>query len=96
MSLREKILADQKYAMKERAEAKLATLRMLWSAVRNAEIDNNHKELRDEEIQKIVAKQIKQLKDVVEYSTKGGRQDLVDKAKAETAVLQGYLPEQIA
>ncbi len=95
MPLRETILSAQKEAMKNREEAKLAVLRMLWSAIRNKEIDNAHTELTEEEILKVVAKQIKQLKDVIEYATKGKRQDLVDKAKTEIAVLQVYLPEQI-
>lgn len=96
MSLREKILEDQKNAMKEHAEAKLATLRMLWSAIRNAEIDNGHKELTDGEIHKVVATQVKQLKDAMADFSKGGRQDLVVKAEAEVKVLSEYQPVQIS
>lgn len=96
MPLRVNILDAQKDAMKEKAEARLATLRMLWSTIRNQEIDKGHKELTDEEIQKIVATQIKQLKDAISDFTKGGRADLVAKAEAEIKILQAYLPEQMS
>ncbi len=95
MSLREKILSDQKNAMKEHAEARLATLRMLWSAIRNAEIDNTHKEMAEEGIQKIVGTQIKQLRDAMADFQRGGRQDLVAKAEAEVKVLSEYQPAQM-
>lgn len=96
MLLREKILLDQKEAMKERAEVRLETLRMLWSAIRNAEIDKGHKELTDLEVQKVAATQMKQLKDANLDFSKGGRQDLVEKTNAEIEILQTYLPEQLS
>jgi len=95
MSLRETILSAQKEAMKNRDESRVAILRMLWSAIRNAEIDNGHKELSDEEIQKVISTQIKQQKDAIVDFTRGNRQDLVDKANSEIAVLQSYMPEQM-
>lgn len=96
MPLRVNILDAQKDAMKEKDEAKLATLRMLWSAIRNQEIDGGHKELSDEEIQKVVATQIKQLRDAMADFSKGGRQDLVQKSEAEIKILQIYLPKQMS
>lgn len=95
MPLRVNILDAQKEALKQKEEAKLATLRMLWAVIRNQEIEKGHKELTDEEVQKVVAMQIKQLKDAAVDFAKGNRQDLVEKSEAEIKVLQVYLPKQM-
>ena len=96
MSLRSDLVDAQKEALKQKNEATLGTLRMLWSAIRNAEIDNGHKEFSDEEVQKVVSTQIKQLKDACLEFEKGGRSDLIEKANQEIKVLQSYLPEQLS
>ena len=70
-------------------------MRFLWSAVRNEEIDKK-KDLNDAEIQQIVARQIKQLKDVLQDFTASNRQDLVDKNKMEIDLLEKYLPAQMS
>lgn len=95
MSLREDILQEQKIAMKARNADKLSVLRMLWSAIKNLEIEKQH-ELSDEEIQSVVSKQVKQLKDSQKDFDLGGRQDLVDSAQREIEILQYYLPTQLA
>lgn len=96
MTLRSDILDAQREALKAHDEEKLSTLRMLWSVVRNQEIDKGHKELKDEEVQKVVATQIRQLKDAVVDFTRGDRQDLVEKSEAEIKILQAYMPEQMS
>ncbi len=95
MSLRQQIDQAQKIAMKERNADKLSVLRMLWSAIKNLEIENKH-ELSDEEVQKLIVKQVKQLKDSQKDFDRGGRQDLVEKVEKELKVLQVYLPEQLS
>jgi len=94
MSLRETIQNAQKQAMKDRDEGKLSTLRLLWSAIKNLEIDIK-KELSDEQVQEVVARQVKQLKDSLVDFEKGNRQDLVDGVKKEIEILQSYLPVQL-
>ncbi|MBI4427125.1 MAG: GatB/YqeY domain-containing protein [Candidatus Magasanikbacteria bacterium] len=94
MSMREDILAAQKTALKDGNSEKLSVLRFLWSAVRNEEIDKK-KDLNDAEIQQIVARQIKQLKDASQDFAASGRQDLVDKNIMEIDLLEKYLPAQM-
>jgi uncharacterized protein YqeY len=95
MSLKQTLMQDMKLAMRAHEAEKLSVVRFLLSAIKNAEIDKGS-ELNDEEIQKIVAKQIKQVKDAIEQFKAGNRDDLVVKEKAKIAVLQTYLPTQLS
>jgi uncharacterized protein YqeY len=95
MELREKIEADTKEALKAGAKDKVSTLRMLNAALKNKQIDKR-RPLTEEEVIETVRSLIKQRKDSIEQFTKGGRQDLVDKETAEVAVLEAYLPKQLA
>lgn len=95
MSLREEIQNAQKQAMKDRNEGKLSTLRLLWSAIKNAEIEKRA-ELSGEEILEVISRQVKQLKDSLVDFEKGGRQDLVDGVQKEIEILQNYLPAQLS
>lgn len=52
-------------------------------------------ELKDEEIFDVIASEIKKRKEAIELYEKGGRQELADKEKKETAILQKYLPAQM-
>ena len=94
MSLREEIQSAQKLAMKERKEQELSTLRLLWSQIQNTEIETK-KELNDEETQKIVASQVKQLRDSSVEFEKGGRADLATGVNVEITLLEKYLPKQL-
>ena len=95
MGLREKIDADTKEALKSGAKDKVSTLRMLNAALKNKQIDKR-RPLNEEEVIETVRSLIKQRKDSIEMFAKGGRQDLVDKETAEVAVLETYLPQQLA
>lgn len=95
MSLRSTILEAQKVAMKEGDKSSLSTLRMLWSALRNTEIDKGS-ELSDEEIEQLISRQVKQLKDALADFEKGGRTDLMEENQREIQFLSKYLPEQIS
>lgn len=95
MGLRDKIDADTKNALKSGAKDKVSTLRMLNAALKNKQIDKR-RPLTEEEVIETVRSLIKQRKDSIEQFAKGGRQDLVDKETAEIAVLEAYLPQQLA
>ncbi len=95
MGLRDRIDADTKVALKAGAKDKVSTLRMLNAALKNKEIDKR-RPLTEEEVIETVRSLIKQRKDSIEQFAKGGRQDLVDKETAEVAVLETYLPQQLA
>ena len=77
-------------------EVRKSTLRMLMSAIKNAEVaGNERKELTDDGVMQVIGKQVKQRKESIDEFQKAGRQDLVDKEKAEMVVLQAYMPEQM-
>lgn len=97
MLLREQLNADMKEAMKAREAGKLrlAVIRMVWSTIRNLEIDKK-KELTEEEIAGVIAKEVKMRKDSIEEFQKGNRMDLVEQAEQEVEVLLPYLPQQLS
>jgi uncharacterized protein YqeY len=95
MGLREQIDSDIKDAMKAGAKDKVSALRMLSAALKNKQIEKRAP-LTDGEVADTVRSLIKQRKDSIEQFGKGGRQDLVDKETAEVAVLEVYLPQQMA
>lgn len=95
MTLLEKILEDRKQAMKDKDSAKLSTLRMLASDLKNTEIDKGG-ELTDEDVMAIVKTSVKKLKDSLVEFEKAGRDDLSSSAKAEVEVLSQYLPAQMS
>lgn len=96
MSLKEKILADMKEAMKAKDSHRLEVLRFLQSAVRYKEIELRPGLINDAEIIGVVTKQVKQRKESIDQFEKAGRKDLVDKEKYELSVLEGYLPHQMS
>jgi uncharacterized protein YqeY len=95
MSLHERLASDMKAALKGKEEIRLSSIRMLRSAIKNKEIEVGHA-LLDEEVIGVIRALVKQRKDSIEAFQKGGRQDLVDREKAEMAVLEGYLPPPLS
>ena len=97
MSLKEKLTADMKEAMKAREEGRqrLGVIRMVRGAIRQQEIDGQ-KELDDDAVLAVISKEVKQRRDSIEEFKKGGREDLVAQNEAEIAVLMSYLPQQMA
>jgi uncharacterized protein YqeY len=96
MSLREKIAEDLKSALRDKKQTELSVLRMLQSAIRNKEIEKRKRDgLTDEEVIEVIASEIKKRKEAIEEYTKGQRQDLVDKEKAELEILMSYMPKQM-
>ena len=95
MALNDQIDNDLKQALKGKKELELSVLRMLKTALKNAEIQAKGK-LSDDEALKVLNTQAKQRKDAILQFEQGGRIDLADKEKAELAVLQAYLPEQMS
>jgi len=98
MSLLQQIDTDLKEAMKARAADKLAVLRMLKAAIKNAAIEKGGAAavLDDAEITAVLRKQVKQRQDSIEGFEKGGRTDLADKERAEVEILTPYLPAALS
>jgi len=95
MTLRERVNEDVKAAMKGREAERLGTLRLLTAAMKQREVDERIT-LDDAGVIAVIEKMLKQRKDSVAQYEQGGRQDLADTEKREMAVLQAYLPQQLA
>lgn len=96
MTLEERMDADLKEALKAKDAIRVSTLRMVKAATKNLAIDKRAENMEDKDVIGIISKQIKQHHDSIEQFAKGSRQDLVDKEKAELAILESYLPKQLS
>lgn len=96
MSIKTRLEEDMKIAMREREQGKfrLSVIRMVRSSIKNAEIDLR-RELNDEEVLGVLAKEVKMRKDSFEEFTKAGRDDLAQPTQREIDILVGYLPTQL-
>jgi len=94
MALKERLDQDMKVAMREKAQLRLGTIRMLKSAIKYREIELM-KPLDDAGIEGVVSTEIKRRRDSVEQYKAGNRMDLADKEAAEIVILQAYLPQQL-
>lgn len=93
--LTDRIGADMKSAMLAKDAVRLGALRMLKSAIEYHKIEKKQESLADADVVAVIKKQIKQRQDSIEGFEKGGRADLVEKEKAELAILKSYLPEEL-
>ncbi len=97
--LRDDINAHVKEAMKARDERRLSTLRMINSTIKNADIEargNGKPPLSDEDVLSLLQKMIKQRQESVALYEKGGREELAAQERAEIAVIEAYLPQQMS
>ena len=94
-SLKQRINDDIKSAMRSHEKERLVTLRMITAAIKQKEVDERI-ELNDSQVLAIIDKLIRQHKDSIEQYESAGRTDLVDKEKAELAIVRNYLPQQLS
>jgi uncharacterized protein YqeY len=94
-TLRDRITEDMKSAMRAKDAPRLSAIRMLQAAIKQKEVDERLT-VDDAAVMSIVEKLIKQRKDSIEQFAKAGRNDLVEKEKAELDLLSGYLPQQMS
>ena len=93
-TLKDRITADMKEAMRAKEAVRLETIRLLRAAIQRREVDERV-ELDEDEVLAVVQKMIKQGRDSIEQFEKGGRDDLVQKEAATLEILETYLPEQL-
>ena len=92
MSLSKQIVSDLTASMKAQDAGRTSTLRMVKAAMMNRQIEKGS-ELSDDDVQKLLRSLAKQRRDSIEQYEKAGRQELVDKEKAEIEVIEAYLPQ---
>lgn len=102
MTLKEQLNADLREAMRSGEEPRKTTLRLLITAIRNAEIPaegstaTGRADLDDDAVMGIIRREVKQRRDSIDAYTKANRPDLAAKEAAEVAVLAAYLPQQMS
>ncbi len=90
-TLRSRIDADMKSAMRAKEKERLATIRLILAAIKQREVDERIT-LDDAQILAVLDKMLKQRRDSISQYEAAGRQDLADKEAAEITVIQAYLP----
>jgi uncharacterized protein YqeY len=89
--IRKRLDGDLKEAMRAKDALRTEVVRNVRGAMRAKEIDSGNS-LTDEEIQKLVRGLVKQREDSIAQYEAGGRADLVERERAEKALLEAYLP----
>ena len=91
VSLKEQLSTAVKNAMRNKDKARLVTLRMAQSAVKQIEIDER-RELSDDDVLKVLDKMLKQRRDAAAQYDDAGRQELGDKERAEMVIIEEFMP----
>ncbi|EFA89787.1 GatB/YqeY domain-containing protein [Peptoniphilus lacrimalis] len=95
MSIKDKLMADLKDAMKSHNKLRKDVITLIRSAIKQREVDERI-ELTDEDILTIISKQLKEKKSSIEDFKKGNREDLVKQTEDEMEILLEYLPKQLS
>jgi uncharacterized protein len=97
MALEQQIMAEMKDAMKAKDEATLRSLRAIKAEIIKAKTEPGAGgEIDEATEQKFLQKMLKQRRDSLEIFEKQGRADLAIKEKEEMAVIEKFLPKQLA
>ena len=95
MALKERITEDMKTAMRSGEKERLATIRLILSAIKQREVDERIA-LDDPQVLSVIEKMAKQRKESITQFEAGSRPDLVAKEQAELTLLTAYLPTQLS
>jgi uncharacterized protein YqeY len=95
MTLKERITEDMKTAMRAKEAARLSTIRMLVTAMKQREVDERI-ELADADVVAIIDKMIKQRRESIVQFDAGNRPDLAAAERAEITLLQAYMPQPLS
>ena len=94
--LKDRLRTDLTTAIKARNEVRSSTLRMVLTAVTNAEVAGKEaRQLSDDEVVGVLSTEAKKRREAATAFADGGRQEMADKELSEAAVIAEYLPEQL-
>jgi hypothetical protein len=94
--LKDRLRADLTTAMKARDQLRTGTLRMVLTAITNAEVGGKEaRELSDDDVIGVLTTEAKKRREAAEAFDAGGRPELAAKERDESAILAEYLPEQL-
>lgn len=94
MTLKDKLASDIKQAMKNKDIIAKNIITLVRADVKRLEVDNRI-ELDDSEVEKVIVKQVKQLRKALDEFTIANRADLIEQTQNEIAFLENYLPKQL-
>lgn len=96
-TLKDRLTADMRTALKARDELTTSTLRMALAAVGTAEVAGESKrELSDEEVVAVLTREAKKRREAATAFADAGRAEQADRERAEGEVLERYLPRQLS
>lgn len=95
MNLEEQLMEEMKQAMKTGDKARLSTIRMIRSSLKNKEIELRRR-LEDEDVIKVIQGMVRKGEESLEQFQSGGRKDLVEKEKTEIEILKSFLPQPLS
>ena len=94
--LKDRLRTDLTASIKSRDELRSSTLRMVLTAITNAEVAGKaQRELSDEEVVGVLSSEAKKRREAAEAFEGAGRAESAAKERAEAEVLADYLPEQL-
>ncbi len=93
--LKNKIRADLKTAMLAKDKGRTGTIRMLLAAIQGEETTGAKHEATDEDILKVIAREIKKRRESAQIYTDNNRPELAETELAEVAILEDYQPAQL-
>jgi uncharacterized protein len=95
-TLKAQVQADLHDAMRAREKVRAGTLRMVLTSITNEEVaGHEHRELGDDEVLRVIAKEAKKRKEAATAYSEAGRDELVAQEEAELEILEEYLPAQL-
>ena len=95
-ALKDRLRADLTTAIKARDEVRSSTLRMVLTAITNAEVAGKEaRELTDEDVLGVLTSENKKRREAAEAFEDAGRTEQAAKERAESTILADYLPEQL-
>ncbi|MGX9887407.1 GatB/YqeY domain-containing protein [Streptomyces sp. NPDC002276] len=95
-TLKAKLQEDLNTAIKAQDKLRSSTLRLTLTAITKEEVAGTEKrELSDDEILKVIAKEAKKRREAADAFAQGGRPEQAAQEKAEGEVLAEYLPKQL-
>jgi uncharacterized protein len=96
MTLKDRLRSDLTAAIKGREEVRASTLRMVLTAITNAEVAGKEaRELSDDDIVGVLSSEAKKRREAATAFDDGGRAEMAAKERAEAEVIADYLPEQL-
>ena len=96
MSLKDQIQKEVVQAVKSRNKERAGVLRFLQAAVKNKEIALRPDSIKEEQVQAVIQKQIKQVRESLECYQSANQQNKVEEEKYKLSVLQTFLPKPLS